>query len=104
MEKARTDNAISVIGGSDAKGNFSFSRLEAVWEKWEVTPENNMSAEQWMFLLSRDGNIARYFRYRLVKTKEDRVITHETLPITAEEAQKKWEELRAGWYKKMKNP
>lgn len=94
-------NHISVIGGPDGKGHFAFSRVEAVWESWQVTKDDLMEGDQWMFLLSRNGNVAKYWRYHFLKKKNDTVLEHQSLSITEEEANKKWSEMKAQWFKKI---
>lgn len=59
-------NYLSLIGGPDAKGGFNFNRVEAVG-KLEVTEEKQLDGEQWMFLLSRDGKVAKYWHYHFLK-------------------------------------
>lgn len=94
-------NHISVVGGPNGKGGFAFTRVEAVWEKWELKNDGLIDGDQWLLLISRDGNIAKFLRYHFIKQKDDRVLTHESIDITADQAAEKWKELRAGWYKRI---
>lgn len=94
-------NYLSLIGGPDAKGGFNFNRVEAVWENWKVTEEKQLDGEQWLFLLSRDGKVAKYWHYHFLKKMDDTVLIHQGIDTTDEDANKKWDEVRASWYQKM---
>lgn len=99
--EAHVANHISVIGGPKSDGTFGYSRVEASWEDWKMTSEGYWDGDLWMFLISRDGNLAKFWRYNLVKKTNGTVIKHQGSEITQEMADKKWLEIKEMWTKKL---
>ena len=97
----RVANYISIVGGPGDNGSFVYSRAEAVWENWKKNEDGKLDGDQYMFLLSRNGNIAQSWHYHFIKDTDDHVLLHQSLPLTAEAAQAKWDEMRQTWYKKI---
>ena len=100
-DEAHVANHISVVGGPKPDGTFGYSRVEASWEDWKITQEGYLDGDLWMFLISRDGNLAKFWRYNLVKKTNGTVIKHQGTDITQEMADKKWLEIKEGWIKKL---
>lgn len=99
--EAHVANHISVVGGPKPDGSFGYSRVEASWEDWKITSEGYLDGDLWMFLISRDGNLAKFWRYNLVKKTNGSVIKHQGTDITQEMADKKWQEIKEMWIKKL---
>jgi hypothetical protein len=97
-----TTHAISVVGGRDAKGGIAFTRVEAVWNSYKPDKDGNMDGDQYMFLLSKTGNIARTYHYHFIKDKQDHVLVHESVETTSEDAEKKWNEIREYFFNKVR--
>lgn len=97
-------NHISVVGGPRADGSFQFSRVEASWEDWKVTKEGYLDGELFMFLVSRDGNLAKFWRYQLVKKLDATVIKHQGLDFDSSEASQKWQQIKEAWIQRLVQP
>jgi len=101
--KSRTATYFSVVGGPGEGGHFSYTRVESSSEVWTVTTDGNLRGDQWMFLLSRDGQIAKYWHYHFLETKDGRVLEHKSQPVTLAQAQEKWAPLLAKWMSKVES-
>lgn len=99
--EAHIANHISVVGGPKPDGTFGYSRVEASWEDWKITQEGYLDGDLWLFLISRDGNLAKFWRYNLIKKTDGTVIKHQGTDITQEMADKKWLDIKEGWIKKL---
>lgn len=111
-------NQLSVFGGPTPDGGIGYSRVQAVWENWKLVKKENkkgassgkkteseiseqFDVDMWQYLISRDGNIAQFTRYRMVKDKKtDHVLVHEAKTATEAEYKKKWQEMKQFWYQK----
>ena len=96
-------NYLSVVGGPGENGDFSFTRAEANWENWTATEGEKLDGDQYMFLLSRDGNVAKSWHNHFIKDKDDHILVQKSLPLSKEDADKKWSEVRGFWYKKLQS-
>jgi len=99
--EAHIANHISIVGGPRPDKTFGFSRVEASWEDWKITREGHLDGDLWMFLVSRDGNLAKFWRYNLVKKTNGSVIKHQGTDINQQMADKKWLDLKEMWIKKL---
>lgn len=89
----------SLVGGPGSNGEpFYISRIEVVNEDWTNLEPGKRRVDQWMFLLSRDGSIARVMRFHMIRLDDGHVLEHNGVDFTQEEAQKKWDDIRSQWY------
>jgi hypothetical protein len=98
---SRTDNFFSVIGGFDEQKRFSFMRVQVGWEDWTVKEDGLTYGDQWLYVIFKDGKIAKYWHYHFIKNADDLVVKHELQQATKKEAIVKWDELKKYWYKKV---
>lgn len=96
----RVASYLSVIGGPLENNTLTFTRVEAVWENWAAAEDGKLTCDQYMFLLSRDGNIAEASHFHFIKEKDDSVSDRKEIEVSKVEAIKKWSELLNAWYKK----
>lgn len=92
---------ISVVGGMSQNNSFGISRVEFVHGDWKINKEGNKDGEQWMFLLNREGKLAKHWRYHFVKKMNDTVLVHDAMDATDAMALQKLESLKKFWYSEM---
>jgi hypothetical protein len=96
----RVANYISLVGGMSQEGKFSTGRLESVWEDWKFDKDNNFRIDQWLFVISVEGQVIGHSRSILVLTQTGQYVRSEYPKTSDEEYKTKWFELEDGWLAK----
>lgn len=76
LTKSHLAEHFSAVGGVSLDGTFGAGRYELVWENWTRKEDGNWFLDQWLFLLSPEGEIRMGLHNNFEKREADGIITN----------------------------
>ncbi len=96
--KTHQADYFSTVGGFRPDGSFAVDHVEGVSETWTIATDGQRDIDQWLFSVSRDGDLLRTLHMRLVETEEGQVLQDDVVPSTADESMARWIAQLDSWY------
>ena len=88
----------SAVGTFAADGTFTTGHLEVVSETWVIAEDGQRDVDQWLFVVSTEGDLTRTLHMHVVETASNQVLQDDVVPSTADEAMAKWIGQLNSWY------
>lgn len=81
LENTHSANYFSTVGYTNEKNEYVPGYVSVVSENWVLNAQNNWEIDQWLYLISLDGNLRGIWHNFLIETKVGSVLEYKSLPV-----------------------